>query len=290
MTEEQGVAEVQPRRVDPLDLEAIEIDLLLEAVHRAYGFDFREYSRASLNRRVRGSLQAEHLSSVSALQDRLLRDPEAVERFVLRTTVHTTAMFRDPPFYRALRSTVVPYLRTWPFVRIWDIGSSTGEEAYSLAIVLAEEGLLQRALIYATDLSPAVLDRARTGVYPLKLMQEYTKNYIASGGAQSFSEYYQSAHGDALMRRDLAERIVFAQHDLTVDGSFNEFQLILCRNVLIYFREPLRDRVHRLAFDSLAPLGVLGLGSREVLRSTPFEAEYAPLDAENRLYQRRAPG
>lgn len=290
MTKEQVVAEVQPPLVDPLDIEAIETDLLLEAVHRVYGFDFREYSRASLNRRVRASLQAEHVPSVSALQDRLLRDPEAVERFVLRTTVHTTAMFRDPSFYRALRSTVVPYLRTWPFVRIWDIGCSTGEEAYSLAIVLAEEGLLDRALIYATDLSPAVLDRARTGVYSLGLMSEHTTNYIAAGGKRSFSEYYVAAHGDALMRQDLGEKIVFAQHDLTTDGSFNEFQLILCRNVLIYFQEPLRDRVHRLIFDSLAPLGALGLGSREVLRSTPFEAEYATLDAENRLFQRRALG
>lgn len=290
MTDAPAAAEGRVRPVDPPDVEVIEIDLLLEAVHRAYGFDFREYSRSSLNRRVRGVLEAERLSTFSALQDRLLRDPEAVERFIARMTVHTTAMFRDPPFFRALRSTVVPYLRTWPFMRTWIVGSSTGEEAYSLAIVLAEEGLLGRALIYATDLSPAVLDRARSGIYPLGLMQEYTKNYIAAGGTGSFSEYYMAAHGNAIMRRDLGERIVFAQHDLTSDGSFNEFQLVLCRNVLIYFRGPLRDRVHQLIFDSLPPLGMLGLGDRESLRSTPHQFEYVPLDEENRLYQRRAPG
>lgn len=270
------------------DVEAIEIPLLLEAVWERWGWDFRGYARASVTRRVKSRLQPEGVATISALQEKVLREPEAMERLLLGLTVHVTSLFRDPGFYLAFREKVVPLLATYPFVRIWLAGCSTGEEVYSMAILLEEEGLAQRALIYATDLSEAVLKQAKGAVYPLAAMQEYTANYIKAGGRADFSAYYTARYDHAIFRSSLKDRIVFAPHNLVTDASFNEFQAVVCRNVLIYFEKPLQQRVHRLLHESLCHHGVLGLGRKETLRFSPHEREYEPLDESERLYRRVA--
>jgi chemotaxis protein methyltransferase CheR len=268
------------------DLEEIELSLLLEGVYRQYGFDFREYAPASLRRRVWRRIHAEGLSTVSALQDKLLHDPACMERLLLDLSINVTAMFRDPGFYVAFRKKVVPALRTYPFTRIWVAGCSTGEEVYSLAILLQEEKLYDRTRIYATDINEAVLDRARGGVFPLDKMREYTQNYIKAGGTEAFSEYYLAKYDGAQFQRSLTENIVFAQHNLVSDRSFNEFNVIVCRNVMIYFDRALQDRVHRLFYESLANFGILGLGHKESIRFSPHESRYEELDPNEKLYRR----
>ncbi|OLD98433.1 MAG: chemotaxis protein CheR [Actinobacteria bacterium 13_1_20CM_4_69_9] len=268
------------------DVDEIELGLLLEGVYRRYGFDFREYAPASLRRRVWRRAHAEGVSTISALQDRLLHDPACMERLLLDLSINVTAMFRDPTFYVAVREKVVPLLRTYPFTRIWVAGCSTGEEVYSLAILLLEEGVYERARIYATDINESVLDRARAGVFPLDKMREYTQNYIKAGGQRAFSEYYLAKYDGAQFQRSLVENVVFAQHNLVSDRSFNEFNVIVCRNVMIYFDRALQDRVHRLFYDSLAMFGVLALGAKESIRFSPFEDRYEDLDANERLYKK----
>jgi len=268
------------------DVEEIELSLLLEGVYRQYGFDFREYAPASLRRRVWRRIHAEGLTTVSALQDRLLHDPACMERLLLDLSINVTAMFRDPSFYVAFRNKVVPALRTYPFTRIWVAGCSTGEEVYSLAILLQEENLYDRTRIYATDINEAVVDRARGGVFPLDKMREYTQNYIKSGGTRAFSEYYLAKYDGAQFQRALTENVVFAQHNLVSDRSFNEFNVIICRNVMIYFDRSLQDHVHRLFYESLATFGVLGLGHKESIRFSPHEDRYEELDPHEKLYRR----
>ena len=270
------------------ELEQIEIALLLEGVYRYYGFDFRDYSLASLRRRIWSVARAEGLATISALQDRVLHDRVALERFLLAISVNVTAMFRDPGFYLAFRSRVVPLLRTYPFIRIWHTGCSTGEEVYSMAILLIEEDLHSRCRIYATDINEAVLRKARDGIFPLNKMQEYTQSYLRSGGKRAFSEYYTAAYGSAIFAAALRENIVFSQHNLVMDRSFNEFHVILCRNVLIYFNERLQARVHDLLYDSLVKFGVLGLGNNESTHFSPHEHSYAELEHGTRLYRRIA--
>ena len=267
-------------------LEELEVELLLTAVARRYGYDFRQYSAASLHRRLRRAMLEEHVRTLSGLQERLLHDPGALARFVSTLSVHVTGMFRDPPVYKAIRQRVVPMLRTWPFVRIWHAGCSTGEEVYSLAVVLREEGLLERCRIYATDLSDELLETASRGVYPLRAMREYTAAYHQAGGRADFSAYYTADSRHAILREDLRKNIVFSQHNLVSDGSFNEFHMILCRNVMIYFDKDLRDRVQELLHESLVMFGVLVLGTRESLRFSPVADRYEALDEALRLYRR----
>jgi chemotaxis protein methyltransferase CheR len=273
-------------RGEELDLEALEIELLLEGIHRRYGFDFREYAPASLRRRVRRRMDGEKVETISALQDLILHDPAVMERLLLDLSVNVTAMFRDPSFFLAFRRKVVPLLRTYPFSRIWVAGCSTGEEVYSLAIVLAEEGLADRVRIYATDINEAVLERAKLGVFPLDKMQEYTQNYIRGGGARSFSEYYVARYDGAQFARHLVDGVVFAQHNLASDAAFNEFHVISCRNVMIYFAQPLQQHVHGLFYESLAMFGVLALGQKETIRFAPYERCFEELDGEERLYKK----
>jgi chemotaxis protein methyltransferase CheR len=273
-------------RSDELDLEQLELELLLEAIHRRYGFDFRDYAPASLRRRVRRRMDGEKVETVSALQELVLHDPAVMERLLLDLSVNVTAMFRDPTFYVAFREHVVPLLRTYPFARLWVAGCSTGEEVYSIAIVLAEEGLSDRVRIYATDINQAVVERARLGVFPLDKMQEYTQNYIRSGGTRSFSEYYVARYDGAQFSRTLADGVVFAQHNLASDAAFNEFNVITCRNVMIYFAQPLQQHVHRLFYDSLAMFGVLALGQKETIRFSPHEECFEELDPDERLYRK----
>jgi chemotaxis protein methyltransferase CheR len=282
----EGLTDASSVRGDAVDLEKIELDCMLEAIYRRYGFDFREYAPASLRRRVNRRVQLERLGTISALQERVLREPELMERLLLDLSINVTAMFRDPSFYAAMREKVAPLLRTYPFTRIWVAGCSTGEEVYALAILLAEEELYERARIYATDINEEVLERARLGVFPLSKMQDYTRNYIAAGGSRSFADYYTSAYDGAAFDRTLLRNVVFAQHNLASDQSFNEFHMILCRNVMIYFERSLQERVFELFDDSLARLGILGLGHKESLRATERAVKYEEFDAMERIYRK----
>lgn len=273
-------------RRDELDLEQIEVELLLEGIFRLYGFDFREYAPASLRRRLRRRMDGEKVQTVSQLQHLVLHDRRVMERLLLDLSINVTAMFRDPTFFQALRDQVVPLLRTYPFSRIWVAGCSTGEEVYSLAILLAEEGLSDRTRIYATDINEIVLEQAKLGVFPLDKMQEYTQNYIRAGGERSFSEYYVARYDGAQFARSLVDNVVFAQHNLASDSAFNEFNVISCRNVLIYFDKPLQAHVHRLFYDSLARFGVLALGQKESIKFSPHDSAYEELNRDERLYRK----
>ncbi|MDQ3940036.1 MAG: protein-glutamate O-methyltransferase CheR [Actinomycetota bacterium] len=268
------------------DLENVEIDLLLEGVYRRYGYDFREYARGSLNRRIRRRVEAEGVGSVSALQEKILRQPAALDRLVLDLSINVTAMYRDPSFYLALRTKVIPTLRTYPFLRVWNAGCSTGEETYSLAILLQEEGLYERTRIYATDINQGVLALAERRVFPLDKMREYTENYIKAGGRKAFSEYYSAAPDGAKFREDLTTNVVFAQHNLVSDRSFNEFNLIMCRNVMIYFDKALQNHVHDLFHKSLVNFGILTLGRKESIKFTTYEDCYEELDPQERIYRK----
>ena len=269
-----------------LETESLELQLLLEGVYRQYGFDFREYAPASLKRRVWRRVHAEGTETISGLLERVLHDPDVMERLLLDLSINVTSMFRDPTFYAAFREKIVPFLRTYPFTRVWIAGCSTGEEVYSLAILLHEEGIHDRARIYATDINEAVLERAREGVFPLEKMQEYTENYIRAGGKQSFSEYYLAKYEGALFDRTLTDNVVWAPHNLVQDRSFNTFNVILCRNVMIYFDRALQTRVHQLFHDSLERFGILALGHKESIRFTGIEDAYEELDAQEKLYRK----
>lgn len=274
-----------PIQYDP-KLERLEIELLLEGIYRHYGFDFRTYAYSSLRRRVWKRIKAEQLNSVTALQERVLHNREVMEKLLLDLSVNVTAMFRDPTFFLAFRHQVVPMLRTYPFIRIWCAGCSTGEEVYSLAILLEEEELYERTRVYATDMNEVVLQNARGGIFPLSRMQEYTENYIQAGGTRSFSEYYTAKYEGALFSPALLRNIVFSQHNLVTDRSFSEFNVVLCRNVLIYFNRDLQNRVHNLFYESLINFGILGLGSKETLRFSAYETCYEPVNAREKLFRK----
>jgi chemotaxis protein methyltransferase CheR len=268
------------------DLERIEVDLLLEGVYRHYGFDFRSYAYSSLKRRLWKRITTEGLSSVSELQDRVLHDPSMMEKLLLDLSINVSAMYRDPTFYKAFREKVVPVLRTYPYVRLWHAGCSTGEEVYSMAILLEEEGLYDRARIYATDINEVVLQTAKNGIYPVEKMQEYTQNYLRAGGTRAFSDYYVAKYDAAIFNSALTRNVVFSQHNLVTDRSFAEFNVILCRNVMIYFDRKLQDRVHSLFYDSLVQFGYLGLGSKESLKFSKYENCYEEIDARDKIYRR----
>ena len=283
-----GDSEEMSPSAEQQELEQLEVELLLEAVYRRYGFDFRQYAQASLKRRLYRRMAVERVSTLSQLQDRLLHEPGSMEGLLLDLSINVTAMFRDPTFYAALREKVVPALHTYPFTRIWCAGCSTGEEVYSLAILLQEEGLYERTRIYATDINENVLVTAREGVFPLERMKQYTQNYLRGGGKRDFSEYYVAAYDGARFSRSLVENVVFAQHNLAMDGAFNEFNVILCRNVMIYFDQELQERVHGLFYDSLERYGILALGHKESIRFTGYADRYEEIDAEERLYRKVA--
>ncbi|HZG38680.1 MAG TPA: protein-glutamate O-methyltransferase CheR [Nodosilinea sp.] len=274
--------------MDILKSEDVEVHLLIEGLYRRYGYDFRNYAQASLKRRIQSFLRTEKLASIAELQAQVLRDRACADRLLLGLTVNTTAMFRDPSFYVAFRQQVVPLLRTYPFFRIWHAGCSTGQEVYSMAILLQEEGLYPRCRIYATDANEKVLQTARQGIYPYKQMQDYTQLYLKAGGTRTFSEYYTAHYDHVIFRPSLRERIVFGEHNLVTDGSFNEFNVIICRNVLIYFNQALQNQVHELFYNSLCKFGVLGLGRQETIRFTKYETAYENLVRAEKLYRRRS--
>ncbi|HKU17262.1 MAG TPA: protein-glutamate O-methyltransferase CheR [Steroidobacteraceae bacterium] len=262
------------------------ITALLETVNDRTGLDFRDYAPSSLHRRIERRVVAEHVGSVAALHALVEAEPAALARLAEALTVPVTSMFRDPAFFREFRAHVAPLLRTHPFLRLWVAGCSTGQEVYSLAIALHEEGLYERSRIYATELQPATLDQAASGIYPLASMQEYTRNYQEAGGTADFSDYYFADASSAIMRPHLRNNVVFAVHNLVSDRSFNEFHLIFCRNVMIYFNRPLQQRVHDLLYDSLALWGYLGLGRSESVRFSRHEHRYEPVSERERLYRK----
>jgi chemotaxis protein methyltransferase CheR len=269
------------------DVETLEIELLLEGVFRLYGCDFRNYALASVRRRIWNVVRSEGLASISALQEKVFHDPSSMERFLLNMSVSVTSLFRDPGFYVAVREKVIPHLKTYPFVRIWHAGCATGEEVYSMAILLAEEGMYERARIYATDMNDLVLSRARDGIFRSDTMSEYEENYRAAGGKAQLSDYYTAKYDGVIFRSSLKKNIVFAEHNLVTDSSFNEFNLIFCRNVMIYFNGTLQERVHQLLYTSLRRFGILALGRKESLRgATTHEGHYEELDGREKIYRK----
>lgn len=261
-------------------MEDEDIDLLLTDLFDLYGYDFTNYSRASLKRRIVRLCSIDKFPSFAELRYKVRTDEAYLKRFVEEITVNVTEMFRDPSFYKSLREDILPVLGTKPFIRVWHAGCSTGEEVYSLAILLKEANLLRKSLLYATDLNPTVLEKVRKGIFPLNQMKQYSESYIASGGVNDFSTYYTANYGQAKFDQSLAEKIIISTHNLVSDGSFNEFDLILCRNVLIYFDKDLQDRVLKLFDASLGSLGYLALGTKETLKFSVVQNNFKQLNRE----------
>jgi chemotaxis protein methyltransferase CheR len=257
-----------------------EIEQLLKEVYDIYGYDFSNYAKASLKRRINRLLTLDMFPSFAEFTYRVKTDPDYMKRFVEEITVNVTELFRDPEMYKTLRQDVLPMLATYPLIRIWHAGCSTGEEVYSMAIILKELNLLQKSLLYATDINPDVLEKAKSGIFPLSQMKQYSENYILSGGTNEFSNYYTAKYDYAKFDATLQSRIIFATHNLVSDKSFNEFQLILCRNVLIYFDKDLQDKVFTLFDQSLEGLGFLILGSKETLRFSSITKGYKQWNKE----------
>jgi len=264
----------------------LEMDLLLEAIYQRFHYDFRSYSRASLKRRLRQALEKFGCETFSRLQERLLHDPLVFPALLQFLTVQVSDMFRDPEFFLSLRSRIIPVLRTYPSLKMWVAGCSTGEEVYSLAILLREERLLDQTILYATDINPEALRRAEEGVYPLDRIATFTDNHQRAGGKRSLSEYYTAAYGAAVFDRSLRKRVVFSDHSLATDSVFGEVQLVSCRNVMIYFDKPLQDRAVGLFKDSLCRRGFLGLGAKETLQFSAHERSFQAVAPGERWYQR----
>lgn len=280
--------ESQPAISDEqVQVEDIEIRLLLEAIYQLYGYDFRSYSPASMRRRVMHRLTMSGFSTVLEMTDRVLRDRQFFVTLLNDLTVNVTEMFRDPEFYKAFREEVVPVLKTFPFIKIWHAGCSTGEEIYSMAILLEEEGLYERAMLYATDIDKNVLAAAKKGIYPIHAFKQYTDNYRRAGGRQSLSDYATARYDSVIMEQRLKRNIVFADHDLATDQVFGEMHVILCRNVLIYFDRPLQQRVFKLFGESLDMGGFLCLGTKESLRFSGNEESFDVVNRSLRIFRKR---
>lgn len=262
-----------------------QVELLLSDALELYGYDFTGYSRASLKRRILRLYALDKFVSFAEFRYKMRSELSYFNRFVEQITINVTEMFRDPDFYKSLRTNILPKLGTYPFIRIWVAGCSTGEEAYSISIILKELNLLKKALIYATDINPAVLEKASTAIFPLSKMKQYSENYIASGGSENFSNYYSANYSLAKLNDDLKSKIIFSTHNLVSDNSFNEFQLILCRNVLIYFDRDLQVNVFDLFDNSLENLGYIGLGSKETLDFSHISKKYKKLDS-NKIWRK----
>ncbi|WP_211747789.1 protein-glutamate O-methyltransferase CheR [Paenibacillus sp. Marseille-Q4541] len=269
-----------------LEREKVEIELLLQAIYRMYGYDFRNYAYDSIARRIRHGMNSLGEESISTLIAQVIHHPERMQQLLPFFFVNVTEMFRDPSMFLAFRKRIVPYLKTYPHIRIWHAGCSTGEEVLSMAILLKEEGLYDRARIYATDIDEAALEKAQDGIFPLRNMKLYTQNYIQAGGTKEFSDYYTARHDSVKFQSDLMKNIVFARHNLVTDQSFNEFNVIFCRNVMIYFNKLLQSRVHTLFHESLAPLGLLVLGDKESMLFNEHTRYYEAVDEDEKIYRK----
>jgi chemotaxis protein methyltransferase CheR len=275
-----------PMPAPALDIEKMEIDMLLDGIRGRYGYDFTHYSRASLKRRIDRARTQARLSSYTALLDKLYHDESYFNEFLRGLSITVTEMFRDPPFYRAVRAKIIPMLKTFPFIKIWHAGCATGEEVYSIAILLHEEGFLERTRIYATDFNKHSLDRAQEGVYSVDKMTIAAANYREAGGTEEFSSYYNASYDLVKFKGYLNKRITFSFHNLVTDGVFGEMNLICCRNVLIYFDKTLQDHVLCQFTESLRYGGFLCLGNKETLNFTAVKSLFEPLDAQQRLYRK----
>ncbi len=267
--------------------ENIEVKLLLEAIYLKYGYDFRNYAMASIKRRLFHRLLASELKSLSEMQHKLLYDSAFFETILLDFSINVTEMFRDPSFYLALRKEVIPVLKTYPFIKVWNAGCSSGEEVYSMAILLNEESLYARTQIYATDYNEFILNKARDGIFPIDCMKKYTSNYIKAGGKKSFSDYYTAKYDSAIMEKSLKAKVVFADHNLVTDRVFGEMNLIMCRNVLIYFDKKLQNRVLKLFHESLCHGGFLCLGSKESLRFSECADDFENVVKGEVIYKKK---
>ena len=260
--------------------------MLIEVVYLRYNYDFRDYTGASQKRRVLHAMKEMHCTTISALQDKILHDAAAFSQLLQYLTIPVTEMFRDPSFYLSLREQVIPFLKTYPSLKVWVAGCSTGQEVYSMAIMLREEGLLERSILYATDINPQSLETAKRGVFPLDQMQLYTENYQAAGGKTAFSDYYTAAYGGARFDQSLVENVTFADHSLATDSVFSETHLISCRNVMIYFNRRLQNRVFGLFHESLCHRGFLALGSKESIDFSDYGGRFEALAKRERIYRK----
>lgn len=262
-----------------------EIQLLQKAVFEKYGYDFKDYSEDSFKRRVNSILVKFRIPSFAELYHKVLNDSVFFNSFLEEVTVNVTEMFRDPEVFKTIRNEILPELATHPIIRIWHAGCSTGQEVYSMAILLHEAGLLGRSILYATDINQHVLNIAASGIYPLDVMKKYTENYINAGMLYDFTDYYVARYGKALFNEELKEKIVFSVHNLVNDKSFNEFNLIMCRNVIIYFNHTLQTRVFKLFVDSLAHKGFLALGDKENLIFSSVASLFEPVKIQHRIWR-----
>ena len=268
------------------EIEKLEIQLLLEGIYLKYGYDYRNYAYPSIRRRIKHRLFLEKLPTITSLLDKVFHDTACFQRLIADFSINVTEMFRDPLFFKEFKEKVIPLLKTYPSIRIWHAGCSTGEEVYSMAILLQEEGLYDKTKIYATDINSDVLKTAKSGIFPLDAMKKYTNNYLQAGGEKSFSDYYKVTDAGVKFHSDLSRNVVFAQHNLVTDSSFNEFHVILCRNVLIYFNRELQNSVHKLFYNSLRMFGVLCLGNKESINYTKLQGYYEPINPVQKIYRK----
>ncbi len=266
--------------------EKIEFDLILQAIYQKYGFDFRNYSKASIRRRIRYRLNQSNLKTISEMQHKLLYDRQFFGSLLLDLTINVTEMFRDPSFFKTLRKAVIPELKKQPFIKVWHAGCASGEEVYSTAILLKEEGLYESSLIYATDANDVVLDKAKSGIFSIDKMKDYTINYRKAGGLASFSDYYTARYDHVIMDNSLKKNIVFSNHNLVTDSVFGEMDIVMCRNVLIYFNRELQDRVFKLFRDSLRLGAFLCLGSKETVRFSSYSDNFENVAGNEKIYRK----
>ena len=278
---------IQDQSLNNLENEDIEIQLLLEAIFLKYGYDFRDYSKAHLKRRIKHRLSLAGFNSISQMQHQILYDRGFLDALLNDFSINVTEMFRDPPFYKAFRQEVVPVLETYPFIKVWHAGCSSGEEVYSMAILLKEEGLYERTQIYATDFNVEVLEKAKQAIYPIDDIKDYTYNYQKSGGKASFADYYIARYDSVILDQSLKKKIIFADHNLVTDGIFGEMHLIVCRNVLIYFNKELQNKVYKLFYESLRNGGFLGIGTKESLRFSDYRDKFDIISENLRIYQKK---
>jgi len=272
---------------DPIDNELLEIELILEAIHRKYGYDFKQYSCAHTRRRLEHRLNLEDMKSYSEMLHRIIYDEKFFNQLLLDLSINVTEMFRDPWFYQKLRESVIPHLQTYPFIKVWHAGCSAGQEVYSMGILLEEEGMQRRSQMYATDFNELILAKAKDGIYPMNLVREYTVNYQKAGGTRSFSDYYTADYDNVVMKRSLRDQVLFSSHNLVTDGVFSEMNIILCRNVLIYFNRELQNRVLKLFCDSLCPGGFLCLGSKESLKFSEVASQFEVVADREKIYRKK---
>jgi chemotaxis protein methyltransferase CheR len=270
-----------------LQNENLEIQMLLEAIHQKYGYNFKDYANAHTKRRLTYRMNLSHLNNYAELMHKVIYDEDFFNVLLLDLSINVTEMFRDPGVYKKIRQELVPLLKTYAFIKVWHAGCSAGQEVYSMSILLEEEGMKHRSQIYATDFNELILEKAKNGIYPLEEMKTYTSNYQQSGGTNDFSDYYTAGYDHVLFRQSLKERVLFSSHNLVTDGVFGEMNLILCRNVLIYFNRQLQNRVLKLFYDSLCPGGYLCLGSKESLRFTDLEDKFEAIAGHEKIYRKK---